>query len=123
MLVLLIIFMVAAPLATVSVEVKLPSAVLKPVTNPPKPVFISIQKTGKYFIGDYPVDINNVGAEVAKVLPLHAGVGMTANERIYIRADGEVMYMDFMHLVAALQDKGYYSVALVEADGATGQKK
>lgn len=47
MLVLLIIFMVAAPLATVSVEVKLPPAVAKPIQNPPKPVYISLQKDRK----------------------------------------------------------------------------
>ena len=49
MLVLLIIFMVAAPLATVSVKVDLPNAVAKPSPNPPKPVFISIKKSGSLY--------------------------------------------------------------------------
>ena len=52
MLVLLIIFMVAAPLATVSVPVKLPRAVAPPGKNPPTPVFISIQNDGDVWIGD-----------------------------------------------------------------------
>jgi biopolymer transport protein ExbD len=47
MLVLLIIFMVASSVATVAVEVKLPTAVAKPAQNPPKPVFISIQTDGR----------------------------------------------------------------------------
>jgi len=51
MLVLLIIFMVAAPLASVSVELKLPDAVAKPRPNPPKPIYISIQKGGAIYIG------------------------------------------------------------------------
>jgi biopolymer transport protein ExbD len=50
MLVLLIIFMVAAPLAAVTVKVALPPAVAKPGTNPPKPVYISIQSNGRIFI-------------------------------------------------------------------------
>ncbi|HEY0102585.1 MAG TPA: biopolymer transporter ExbD, partial [Brevundimonas sp.] len=52
MLVLLIIFMVAAPLATVSIEVDLPPAVAPPAQNPPTPIYISIQKDGDVFIGD-----------------------------------------------------------------------
>ena len=54
MLVLLIIFMVAAPLATVSVPVTLPRAVAPPAVNPPKPVFISIQNGGEVYVGDFP---------------------------------------------------------------------
>src|SRR6185369_16618339 len=53
MLVLLIIFMVAAPLAAVTVKVALPPAVAKPGTNPPKPVYISIQSNGRIFIQDF----------------------------------------------------------------------
>jgi biopolymer transport protein ExbD len=50
MLVLLIIFMVAAPLATPSVEVKLPRAVAPPAPNPPVPIYISIQDNGFYSV-------------------------------------------------------------------------
>ncbi|PXA89059.1 biopolymer transporter ExbD, partial [Caulobacter sp. D4A] len=52
MLVLLIIFMVAAPLASVSIEVNLPPAVAKATPNPPKPVYISIKANGQLYIGD-----------------------------------------------------------------------
>jgi biopolymer transport protein ExbD len=61
MLVLLIIFMVAAPLATVSVEVKLPPAVAKAAPNPPKPVYISIQKSGDIYIGDAKSTVATLG--------------------------------------------------------------
>ena len=64
MLVLLIIFMVAAPLASVSVELKLPDAVAKPRPNPPKPVYISIQKSGNIYIGDFPTDLAAIGDDL-----------------------------------------------------------
>ncbi len=56
MLVLLIIFMVAAPLASVTVEVALPTAVAKASTNPPKPGYISIQSNGNIYLGDNKLD-------------------------------------------------------------------
>jgi biopolymer transport protein ExbD len=64
MLVLLIIFMVAAPLATVSVEVELPPAVAPPQENPPKPVYISIQQDGNLYIGDFPTSLALLGEDL-----------------------------------------------------------
>jgi biopolymer transport protein ExbD len=118
MLVLLIIFMVAAPLATVSVEVKLPDAVAKSAPNPPKPVFLSLQKNGRIFVGDYRTDLDTLGADLKKQIPNRD----PANERIFIRADSEVLYQDFMRLVNKLQDNGFYSVALVGTDVAGNAK-
>ena len=89
MLVLLIIFMVAAPLATVSVPVTLPRAVAPPAQNPPKPVFIGEDLKGQ--IGNRTPD----------------------QERIFIRGDQQTRYGDFMQVMNALQDNGFYSVALV----------
>ncbi|WP_125256779.1 biopolymer transporter ExbD [Brevundimonas fluminis] len=112
MLVLLIIFMVAAPLATVSVEVALPKAVAKPAQNPPKPVYISIQQDGDVFIGDFRTSVGEMGAELQKQLPNRN----PADERIFIRADQQTRYGDFMQVMNALQDNGFYSVALVGED-------
>jgi biopolymer transport protein ExbD len=64
MLVLLIIFMVAAPLASVSVEVNLPPAVAKASQNPPKPVYISIKADGSVYIGDFETTIDSMGADL-----------------------------------------------------------
>jgi biopolymer transport protein ExbD len=119
MLVLLIIFMVAAPLATVSVEVKLPDAVAKAAPNPPKPVFLSLQKSGRVYVGDYPTTLDTLGDDLKKQIP-HRD---PKNERIFIRADSEVLYQDFMRLVNKLQDNGFYSVALVGTDVAGSSKK
>jgi biopolymer transport protein ExbD len=112
MLVLLIIFMVAAPLATVSVEVKLPGARAKPAPNPQKPVFISLQKTGAVYVGDYPSSLQDLPADIKKQIPNRD----PTNERIFIRADSEVLYQEFMRVLAVLQDNEFYSVALVGED-------
>lgn len=113
MLVLLIIFMVAAPLASVTVKVTLPPAVAPPGTNPPKPVYISLQPNGRMFIQDFPTDLATIGDDLRKQL------GSTRNatkERIFIRADKDVLYGDFMGVMNALQDNQFYSVALVGED-------
>ena len=113
MLVLLIIFMVAAPLAAVTVKVELPPAVAKPSTNPPKPVYISVQSNGRLFIQDFPTDIATLGDDLRRQLGQRRNPG---KERIYIRADKDVLYGDFMGVMNMLQDNGFYSVALVGED-------
>ena len=112
MLVLLIIFMVAAPLATVSVEVKLPRAVAPPQQNPPKPFYVSIQANSRAYIGDDEVDIDSVGIELLDLI----GNKTPSDERIFIRADQTTRYGDFMQVMNSLQDSGFYSVALVGED-------
>lgn len=116
MLVLLIIFMVAAPLATVNVKVELPSAVSKPQDNPPTPIYLSLQRNGRLWIMDFPTDLDSLGEDMKKQL----GTRDPANERIFIRADSEIQYQDFMRLMNKLQDNGFYSVALVADDASTG---
>ena len=113
MLVLLIIFMVAAPMAAVSVKVALPPAVAKASPNPPKPVYISLQSNGRIFIQDRQTDLASLGDD------LRAQLGERRNptkERIFIRADKDVLYGDFMGVMNMLQDNGFYSVALVGED-------
>lgn len=112
MLVLLIIFMVAAPLATVSIEVKLPTAVAKPRPNPPTPIYISIQPGGRVFIGDNPTDLATMGDDLRKQIRKRD----PSRERIFIRADRYVRYGDFMQVMNTLQDNGFYSVALIGQD-------
>ena len=112
MLVLLIIFMVAAPLAVVSVEVALPRAVAQPSPNPPKPVYISIQSNGSVYIADYQTDLSTLGDDLRKAI----GTRSPGRERIFIRADKETLYGDFMGVMNMLQDNGFYSVALVGED-------
>ena len=113
MLVLLIIFMVAAPMAAVSVKVALPPAVAKASPNPPKPIYISLQSNGRIFVQDNQTDLATLGDE------LRSSLGARRNpqkERIFIRADKDVLYGDFMGVMNMLQDNGFYSVALVGED-------
>lgn len=113
MLVLLIIFMVAAPLAAVTVKVNLPPAISKPSTNPPKPVYISLQTNGRIFIQDFPSDVATLGDDLRRQLGQRRS---PTKERIFIRADRNVTYGDFMGVMNMLQDNGFYSVALVGED-------
>jgi len=112
MLVLLIIFMVAAPLASVAIKVNLPPSSAKPAKDPPKRVFISIKKDGKIFVDDDASDLDTLGDD------LRAAVGKRdpGKERIFIRGDSDVLYQDFMAVMNKLQDNGFYSVALVGED-------
>jgi TonB system transport protein ExbD (group 1) len=108
MLVLLIIFMIAAPLSTVSVPVELPPASANPTEErPPKPVFVSIAKDGKIFIGDEAVEKQS--------LPqlLRAKMADSTDERIYLRADQTLTYRTVMDVMNVLQDAGFYKVGLV----------
>jgi len=113
MLVLLIIFMVAAPMAAVTVKVVLPPAVAPPGVNPPKPVYISIQPGGNIFIQDFRTDLATLGDDLRQQLGERRN---PEKERIFIRADKDVLYGDFMGVMNMLQDNGFYSVALVGED-------
>ncbi|MGV9008728.1 ExbD/TolR family protein [Brevundimonas sp.] len=116
MLVLLIIFMVASAVATPGVEVKLPIAVAAQAPSPPKPMFISIQTDGRVFIGDGESSYETLGADLTE----QVGRRDPTKERIYIRADEQTRYGDFMQAMNSLQDSGFYSVALVGEDKVTG---
>ena len=112
MLVLLIIFMVAAPLASVSVKIDLPPAIAPVSANPPKPVYISIKPDASIFIGDYRTSIADLGDDLRKQI----GARDPTKERIFIRGDKAMLYGDFMQVMNRLQDEGFYSVALIGED-------
>src|SRR5262245_12378777 len=103
MLVLLIIFMVAAPLAAVTIKVKLPPASAKPAPNPPTPVYISIKKDGRLYVGDFSTDLDSLGDDLKKAV----GRRDPSRERIFIRGDEDMMYHDFMGVMNKLQDNGF----------------
>lgn len=109
MLVLLIIFMVAAPLATVNVAVDLPPPNMdqKPPPNPKDPIFISLQNNGDIYLGDNPVPLGSlIGAVVQRTK------GDREN-RIMVRADRMVVYGSVMNVMNMLQEYGYTKVALI----------
>ena len=107
MLVLLIIFMVAAPLATVDVPVDLPSSNAQPQPRPNKPIFLTIKADHSLAIGDDPV------APGALPAALDAATGSNKQERIFVRADRSVPYGDVMLVLNSLRAADYLKVALV----------
>ena len=116
MLVLLIIFMVSAPLATVSIRLDLPPPV-PPDPNqpePPPPTFISLALGGRIFVAtgeEAPVEmqLEQLDGELIRRLG-------TRDERVMIRADADVMYNDFMTVMNDLQSKGWLQVGLINED-------
>ncbi|MGB4058266.1 MAG: protein TolR [Alphaproteobacteria bacterium] len=108
MLVLLIVFMVAAPLLTAGVPVDLPSSDAKPITDEEnKPIEITLTKEGKIFIGE-------TGVERAKLIPmLSAMTEGQSDRRIYIRGDKGLEYGGVMELLGALNGAGFTKVALI----------
>jgi biopolymer transport protein ExbD len=112
MLVLLIIFMVAAPLATVSIKLDLPPAL--PSTGPPPkpPTVISLQKSGAMFVGQKETRLENLATDLTQAL----AVPNPTQQSVYIRADKEVLYDSFMSVVNQLQTDGFYKVSLITED-------
>ena len=113
MLVLLIIFMVAAPMATVSIRLDLPPPV--PPTEPTEqkdPVYITIQESGSLFIAEKQTTIDTLAADVCTAL----GGGACREERVFVRAQPEVKYEQFMEVMNDLQENGFFKVGLLNED-------
>jgi biopolymer transport protein ExbD len=107
MLVLLIIFMVAAPLATVDVSVDLPSSTAQVQPRPPKPIFLTVKPDLSLTIGD---DVISRGGIAAALETATAG---NHDERIFLRADKVVSYGNLMAVMNAMRSAGYLKIALV----------
>jgi biopolymer transport protein ExbD len=117
LLVLLIIFMVAVPMATVSIKVDLPPATPPPENVKPKePVFVSIRDDGLY-IGAQPTTVQTLVADMTKkIKELDPLVIDASQERIMIRADADVLYDRFMTVINEFQTAGFYQVGLINED-------
>ena len=107
MLVLLIIFMVAAPLATVDIKVDLPASSAKPAPRPEKPVFLSVKADQRLFLGEEPVTVEALGPT------LDARTHNNKDTTIFFQADKGVDYGDLMSVMDALRAAGYLKVGLV----------
>jgi biopolymer transport protein ExbD len=114
MLVLLIIFMVAAPLATVAIKIDLPPA-QAPKDQTKKPTFLSVRRGGALYLvaPDHTTQtpLEGLAAQLAMVLP-----GNPSDQTILIRADRDVRYKEFMDVVNQLQKDGYYKIGLISEE-------
>jgi biopolymer transport protein ExbD len=107
MLVLLIIFMVAAPLATVDISVDLPASTAQPQPRPDKPIFLTVKPDLTLTLGDETVAPDALGAT------LEREASHDKNARIFLRADKLVPYGDVMDVMNLLRTAGFLKVALV----------
>ena len=111
-LVLLIIFMIAAPLATVDVPVELPSSAAPLQPRPDRPLFLTVEADLSLSLGEDKITNGDLGPA------LDRAVNGDREQRIFLRADKAVSYGDLMEVMNALRNAGYLKVALVGLEGA-----
>ena len=107
MLVLLIIFMVAAPLATVDIAVNLPASTAEPQPRPEQPLYLTVKSDRTLALGETPVARERV------LGTLDAAAKGDKDTRIFLRADKTVPYGEMMEVMNLLRGAGYLKVALV----------
>ena len=108
MLVLLVVFMITAPLLTAGVTIDLPNSEAKPIADEDnKPLEISLSPDGKIFVGEQEV-------EQERLVPLLSAITKdTSDRRIFIRADKSLDYGDVMSVLGGLNAAGFRKIALL----------
>jgi biopolymer transport protein TolR len=109
MLVLLIIFMVSAPLLTVGVPIDLPQTQAKSLDQDRQPLTLSVSLDGKVFLQNSEIPVGDLVAKLTAVTTARGGF----DERIYVRGDRKVDYGTVMRVMGRLSSAGFRRVALV----------
>ncbi len=107
MLVLLIVFMVTAPLLTVGIKVDLPKVKATALTDIKDPIEITVKLDGEVYIGESKVEVENL------IPRLNAVTEQNTEARIYIRGDRVVAYGRIMEIMSIINSAGYIKVALI----------
>ena len=107
MLVLLIVFMVTAPLLTVGIPVDLPKVKASALTDQKEPIEITVKLDGSVYLGESEVEVENLIAR------LNAITDQNTKARIYVRGDRVVAYGRVMEIMSIINSAGYIKVALV----------
>ena len=107
MLVLLIVFMVTAPLLTVWIKVDLPKVKATALTDIKDPIEITVKLDGEVYIGESKVEVENL------IPRLNAITEQNTEARIYIRGDRVVAYGRIMEIMSIINSAGYIKVALI----------
>jgi TonB system transport protein ExbD (group 1) len=110
-LVLLIIFMIAAPLATVDIAVDLPASTAKRQKRPDKPVFVTLKADRTLALGDAALPRETLAAT------LNAATASDPSKRLFVRADKTIPYGEVMALMNELRAAGFTKIALVALEG------
>jgi biopolymer transport protein ExbD len=124
MLVLLIIFMIAAPISTVDIKVEMPASKIQPSQRPPRPTWISVADTPegtRVYVMNDEVALSDLGERTFDAVKVNTP--QIANDefevrdqRIYIRADANTPYRNVVRVMNRLQDKGFTKIGLVAED-------
>ena len=107
MLVLLIVFMVTAPLLTVGIPVDLPKVKASALTDQKDPIEITVKIDGSVYLGESIVEVENL------IPRLNAITDQNTEARIYVRGDRVVAYGRIMEIMSTINSAGYVKVALV----------
>ena len=107
MLVLLVIFMVTAPLLTSGVPVDLPKISAEPINDPQEPVVVSVNKEGKIFLQETEIDLDQLGPRIVAVS------NNKPDTKIFIRGDKGIDYGRVMEVMGTLTSAGFTQVALI----------
>ncbi|KMJ43671.1 TonB system transport protein ExbD [Xenorhabdus khoisanae] len=115
MLVLLIIFMVAAPLATVDIKVNLPASSAKPQPRPEKPVFLTVKADRQLYVGEQQIDRDTLSSVLDQTTQSNK------ETTIFFQADKSVDYETLMSVMDSLRKAGYLKVGLVGMESVAAQ--
>jgi biopolymer transport protein TolR len=107
MLVLLVVFMVTAPLMTVAVPIDLPKTQARNVTSDKEPLVVSVDASGKVYLQEKKMDLPDL------VPKLQAITGTNPDARIFVRGDKDVSYGRIMEVMGTISASGFNKVALV----------
>jgi biopolymer transport protein TolR len=110
MLVLLIVFMVSAPLLTSGVPVDLPEAQAKPLAIEKEPITITVDNEGRVFLKEDEVNVDDIVARLADIAP------NGFDERIYVRGDRTASYGAIMRIMGLINGAGYRHIGLVSVE-------
>jgi biopolymer transport protein ExbD len=113
-LVLLIIFMVAAPLSTVDVNVDLPASTAQPAPRTDKPLFLTLKTDLSLVLGDAPVKREDLGGALD-------AAAQGDKDRVFVRADRTVPYGEVMEVMNLLRTSGYLKIGLVGMEAAAAE--
>ena len=107
MLVLLVVFMITAPLLTTGVSVNPPEADAEPIPGNDEPIVVTVQADGRVLLLDTPVEIGTLAAKLAAIQEARSG------QRVFVRGDRDVDYGRIMEVIGLISASGQHRVALV----------
>jgi biopolymer transport protein ExbD len=124
MLVLVIIFMIAAPISTVDIEVDMPTSKIQPSRRPPKPTWVSITDDAngiRVFVMNDEVPMEGLGEATFEAVKINDpriahDEYLVTDQRIYIRAESETPYRNVVRVMNQLQNRGFTKIGFVAED-------